>query len=172
MEGKTVAVLVEYNYEDLELWYPLLRFREAGATTFTLGPKAGNKYTGKHSYPVVCDRCIDDVSADDLDVLVIPGGWAPDYWRRDERFKKLCVDMDAAGKCVATICHGPWLLISAKVLSGRRMTCFHAIKDDCENAGAEWVDEEVVVDKNLVTSRVPNDLPAFCKAIIAVVTAA
>jgi protease I len=86
--------------------------------------------------------------------------------RRDERFKKLCVDMDAAGKLIGTICHGPWLLISAKILTGRKLTCFVAIKDDVENAGAEWVDEEVVVDRNLVTSRVPNDLPAFMKALI------
>lgn len=75
MEGKNVAVLVEFNYEDLELWYPLLRFREEGANTFTVGPKAGMKYAGKHTYPVVCDRCIDDVTADDIDVLIIPGGW-------------------------------------------------------------------------------------------------
>ena len=171
MEGKNVAVLVEFNYEDLELWYPLLRFREAGANAFTVGPKAGMKYEGKHTYPVICDKCIDDVSAEELDVLIVPGGWAPDYWRRDERFKKLCVDMNAAGKLIGTICHGPWLLISAKILSGRRLTCFHAIKDDVENAGAEWVDEEVVVDKNLVTSRVPNDLPAFMRALIQLATA-
>ena len=91
---------------DLELWYPLLRFREAGANAFTVGPKGGMKYAGKHSYPCVCDRAIDDVTADELDVLIIPGGWAPDYWRRDDRFKKLCVDMDAAGKVIGTICHG------------------------------------------------------------------
>ena len=86
----------------------------AGANAFTVGPKGGMKYAGKHSYPCVCDRAIDDVTADELDVLIIPGGWAPDYWRRDDRFKKLCVDMDAAGKLIGTICHGPWLLISAK----------------------------------------------------------
>eukprot|EP00051_Salpingoeca_urceolata_P004755 m.67463 g.67463 ORF g.67463 m.67463 type:complete len:189 (-) comp13831_c0_seq1:1223-1789(-) len=163
-----VAILAEYNYEDLELQYPLLRLKEEGANVFTVGPKAGVKYTGKHGYPCVSDKSIDDVLAENLDGLIIPGGFAPDYWRRDERFKKLCRDMDEGGKLVATICHGPWLLISAKILRGRTATCFSAICDDVENAGATYVqDEPVVVDRNLITSRTPSDLPMFLKAIIA-----
>jgi len=108
------------------------------------------------------------LQADDLDGLIIPGGFAPDYWRRDARILALVRDMDAAGKLLASICHGPWVLISAKVIRDRHVTCFVAIKDDVENAGANYSDSAVVVDKNIVTSRLPKDLPEFCKAIITV----
>lgn len=166
LNGKKVAVLVENQYQELEVWYPLLRLREAGAETFTVGKEAGKTYTSKVGYPVVADRAFESVSATGLDALVVPGGYAPDILRRYPEVLKLVRDMDAAGKVVAAICHAGWVLCSAGIVKGRRATCFFAIKDDLVNAGARYVDEEVVVDSNLITSRIPADLPAFCREII------
>ena len=163
---KCVAILVEFNYEDLEVWYPLLRFREEGMDTFTVGPEALKMYQSKKGYPCKSDKGIDEVSADQIDVLIIPGGFAPDYWRRDDRFVSLVKKMDEMGKVIGSICHGPWLLCSARILKDRRVTCFCSIKDDVINAGGIYEDTCVVVDRNLVTSRVPTDLPDFCKAIL------
>lgn len=164
---KKIAVLLEFNYEDLEVWYPLLRLREAGYETFTVAPEKGKTYTSKHGYPCTSDRSIDEVTAESLDGLVIPGGWCPDYLRRDKRVVDLVRKMVASDKMVAAICHAAWVLCSAKCIKDRRMTSFIAIKDDIENAGAIYEDAAVVVDRNLVTSRTPSDLPDFCKAIIA-----
>ena len=163
---KRIGILLEFNYEDLEVWYPLLRFREEGMETFTVAPAAGKTYTSKKGYPCVSDREISSVTPQDLDVLIIPGGWAPDYWRRDHRFVELVRSAYELGKPVAAICHGAWMLCSAQVLSGKRATCFHSIKDDVINAGGKYEDSAVVVDGNLITSRVPSDLPQFCKAIL------
>jgi protease I len=171
LKGKKVAVLVENMYQELEVWYPLLRLREAGAETFTVGKEAGKTYTSKVGYPVVADRAWDSVSAGELDALVVPGGYAPDILRRYPEVLKLVRDVDAAGKVVAAICHAGWVLCSAGILKGRRATCVSAIKDDLVNAGARYADEEVVVDGNLVTSRIPTDLPAFCREIIRVLAA-
>jgi len=166
MAPKRVGVLVEFNYEDLEVWYPLLRLREAGYETFTIAPEKGKSYNSKHGYPCKADYSIDEVTNKPLDALVIPGGWCPDYLRRDQRFLDLIKTMMAANKPVAAICHGAWMLCSAKCLTGRRLTCFVAIKDDVENAGGTFEDAAVVVDRNLITSRTPSDLPQFCKAIL------
>jgi len=166
LSGKRAAVLVENYYQEMEVWYPLLRLREAGAEVFTAGPERGATYKSKLGYPAKADRGIDEVSAQDFDALVIPGGWAPDYLRRNPKFIQLVREADAAGKPVAAVCHGAWLLCSADVLRGRRATCFFSIKDDVIHAGGDYVDEEVVVDGNLITSRKPDDLPAFCRAII------
>jgi len=163
---KKIGILVEFNYEDLEVWYPLLRLREAGHETFTIGPVAGTVYNSKHGYPCKADRSIDQISADVLDGLVIPGGWCPDYLRRDKRFVDLVKNMVDAKKPVGAICHGAWMLCSAKCISGRRLTSYIAIKDDVENAGGSYEDAAVVVDGNLVTSRVPSDLPQFCAALL------
>lgn len=167
LNGKTVAILVENLYQELEVWYPLLRLREAGARVLTVGQEAGQTYTSKHGYPVVADQAFSQVSAAELDALVIPGGYAPDILRRYPKALDLVRDMNAAGKIVAAICHAAWVLCSAGILKGRRATCFFAIKDDLIHAGASYVDEEVVVDGNLITSRKPDDLPAFCRGIIA-----
>ena len=167
LNGKTVAILVENLYQELEVWYPLLRLREAGARVVTVGQEACQTYTSKHGYPVTADRALAQVSAGELDALVIPGGYAPDILRRYPKALDLVRDMNAAGKIVAAICHAAWVLCSAGILKGRRATCFFAIKDDLINAGASYVDEEVVVDGNLITSRKPDDLPAFCREIIA-----
>jgi len=167
LEGTAVAVLVEDLYEDLELWYPVYRLREEGASVALVGPEAGKTYASKHGYPVQTDRAAKDVSADEFDAVIIPGGYAPDRMRRDPAMVQLVADAVKAGKTVAAICHGGWMLCSAGVLEGRRVTGFFAIKDDLTNAGAQWVDEEVVRDGTLITSRQPDDLPAFLRSIIA-----
>ncbi|HHS98417.1 MAG TPA: type 1 glutamine amidotransferase [Chloroflexi bacterium] len=166
LTGKRIAVLAENNYQDLELWYPLLRLREEGAEVKVVGSGSADTYTSKHGYPVQVDVSADEVSADDFDGVVIPGGYAPDLLRRYPAVLELVRTLFEQGKVVAAICHAGWVLISAGVLKGRRVTSFFAIKDDLVNAGAEWVDQEVVRDGNLITSRMPSDLPAFCRAII------
>ena len=170
LSGKKVAILVDNIYQEMEVWYPLYRLREAGAAVVTVGATAGATYTSKLGYPVHCDKSYDEVSAAELDGVVIPGGYAPDHIRRHAKANQLVRDMDAQGKLVASICHAAWVLCSADILKGRKATCFFAIKDDVIHAGAHWVDAEVVVDRNLVTSRKPDDLPAFCRAMIAVLT--
>jgi protease I len=170
LKGKRIAVLVDEYYQELEVWYPLYRFREAGAEVVVVGAKAGETYASRLRYPVVADKSYDDVKAADFDGVVIPGGYAPDIIRRYPRACQFVRDMDAQGKLVASICHGGWMLCSAGILKGRKATCFFAIKDDLVNAGALYEDAEVVVDRNLVTSRKPDDLPAFCRASIAVLT--
>ena len=167
LTGKRVAVLAENNYQDLELWYPLLRLREEGVEVRVIGTGSATTYTSKHGYPVTVDAAADEVSAADFDGIVIPGGYAPDLMRRSPAMVGLVRDAFQQGRVVAAICHAGWVLVSAGVLKGRRVTSFFAIKDDMVNAGAEWVDEEVVQDGNLITSRTPPDLPAFCRAIIA-----
>jgi len=167
LEGKRVAVLAEEMYQELELWYPLLRLREAGAEVKVIGTGSAETYGSKHGYPVTVDASADEVSADDFDAVIIPGGYAPDRMRRYPALVNFVREMNAQGKVVAAICHAGWVLVSADILKGRRATCFFAIKDDLVNAGATYLDQEVVVDGNLITSRTPDDLPAFCRAIIA-----
>jgi protease I len=166
MSGKRVAVLVEQQYQEMEVWYPVYRLREAGCTVTLVGPEAGKTYASKLGYPVKADAAAGSVSAADFDALVIPGGFAPDYIRRSEAMLKLTRDLAAASKPVAAICHGPWVLCSTPVLRGRTVTGFHSIKDDLVNAGATYVDREVVVDGNIITSRKPDDLPAFAAALL------
>jgi protease I len=171
LKGKHVAVLAEDLYEDLELWYPVYRFREAGAKVTILGGGAGG-YTSKHGYPVTPDATAEKVRASDFDAVIIPGGYAPDRMRRHQAMVDLVRDLFAGGKVVAAICHGGWMLVSADVLRGKKATCFFAIKDDLVNAGAKYEDREVVRDANLITSRKPEDLPAFCRTIIHALTKA
>jgi protease I len=170
LHGKRIAVLVDNLYQEMEVWYPIYRMREAGAEVITVGAEAGKTYTSKLGYPVTADRAYDTVDGNGFDGIIVPGGFAPDHIRRHPKANQLVADMNAQGKLVAAICHGPWVLCSAHgMLKGRRVTSFFAIKDDVINAGAHWEDAEVVVDGNLVTSRKPDDLPAFCQAAISVV---
>lgn len=171
LQGKRVAILVDNVYQEMEVWYPYYRLKEAGAEVVTVGAQAGATYTSKLGYPVACDRSYDQVKAADFDGVVVPGGYAPDHIRRHPAALKFVKDLDREGKLVASICHAAWVLCSAGVLRGRKATSFFAIKDDVIHAGATWVDEEVVVDGNLVTSRKPDDLPAFCRAAIQVLAA-
>jgi len=166
LEGRRAAVLVEQQYQEMEVWYPVYRLREAGCQVTLVGPEAGQTYPSKLGYPAKSDKAARDVSADDFDAIVVPGGFAPDFLRRHDAVPKLVGAMAEQGKVVAAICHGPWVLCSTQALKGKRATCFFAIKDDVINAGARYVDAEVVRDGNLITSRKPDDLPAFLQAII------
>src|SRR5258708_39532607 len=166
LQGKRAAVLVEQAYQEMEVWYPLYRLREAGCKVTLVGPEAGKEYPSKLGYPAKSDKAAKDVKAADFDILVIPGGFAPDYLRRSEAILRLVSDMAEQGKVVAAVCHGPWVLCSTQALKGRKATCFFAIKDDVINAGAKYTDAEAVRDGNLITSRKPDDLPAFMQNVI------
>ena len=167
LNGKRVAVLVEKLYEDLELWYPVLRLREAGAAVTIVGPKAGESYASKHGYPAKADASAADVRAGDFDAIVIPGGYSPDHMRRSKAMIQLVGDASDLGKVLAAICHGPWMLCSTSALRGKRATGFFSIRDDVVNAGGHWEDAACVRDGNIVTSRTPDDLPAFMQGIFA-----
>jgi protease I len=167
LKGQRAAVLVEQQYQELEVWYPVYRLREAGCKVSLVGPEADKNYPSKLGYPAKSDVAADKVSADDFDLLVIPGGFAPDFMRRTEAMIRLVSDMAEQGKPVAAICHGVWMLCSTQALKGKKSTCFFAIKDDVINAGANYVDQEVVRDGNIITSRKPDDLPAFMQTLIA-----
>jgi protease I len=166
LEGKKVAILAEDLYEDLELWYPYYRLKEAGAEVRIVGSGRAPSFNSKHGYPAKPDLDVKEARVGDFDAVVIPGGYSPDLMRRSEAMVGFVRDMDAAGKTVAAICHAGWMLVSAGIVRGRRATCFFSIRDDLKAAGAEYVDEPVVVDRNLVTSRMPADLPQFSQAII------
>jgi protease I len=166
MAGKKIAILAEDLYEDLELWYPYYRLLEAGAEVKIVGSGRAESFKSKHEYPVVPDLSIENTKATDFDGVVIPGGYSPDLMRRKPAMVDFVREMDKAGKPIAAICHAGWMLISAGIVKGRRATCFFSIKDDLVAAGAIYVDEAVVVDRNLITSRRPADLPKFVPAII------
>ena len=167
LTGKRVAILAENIYQDLELWYPLLRFQEEGAQVVVVGSGSAKVYHGKFGYPVEADKTAQEVKAAEFDAVVIPGGYAQDHMRRYPAMVSLVREAFLQGKVVAAICHGGWMLASAQILTGKTVTSFFAIKDDLVHAGADFVDVEVAVDGNLITSRKPEDLPAFCRAIIA-----
>jgi protease I len=162
--GKHVICLVDEEFEDLELWYPIYRAREEGAIVHLVGPEKGKTYHGKYGVPATTDFSFDDVRSEDYDGILVPGGWAPDKLRRYEQVLQLIREMDAAGKPIGHICHAGWVLISAKILKGRKVTSTPGIRDDMENAGASWIDEPVVVDGHIVSSRRPPDLPVYAKA--------
>ena len=167
LEGKRIAVLAEDHYEDLELWYPLIRMREAGAQVDVVGMPGVDAYHSKHDYLVKVDVAVDEVVPDDFDAVIIPGGYAPDLMRRHQAMLNFVRGIFENGDIVAFICHAGWVPISAGIVEGKTVTSFYAVKDDLVNAGADWVDEEVVQDGNLISSRTPADLPAFCRTIIA-----
>jgi protease I len=166
LAGKRVAIFVEELYEDLELWYPYYRLLEAGAEVKIVGSGRSDSFKSKHGYPATPDVSIDATSAADFDAVIIPGGYSPDHMRRKPAMVEFVRAMDKAGKPIAAICHAGWMLVSAGIVKGRRATSFFSIKDDMVAAGARYVDEAVVIDGNLITSRSPKDLPQFVPAII------
>jgi protease I len=172
LEGKRILIIVGDIYEDLELWYPKLRMEEAGAAVTVAGPEAGKTYGGKNGYPCTSDSALIDMREPDFDGLIVPGGFMPDKLRRDPQLLALVKAFADAGKLVAAICHGGWIPISAKIYDGVRVTGSPGIKDDLENAGAIWEDAPVVVDRHFVSSRKPDDLPAFCRGILQVMEGA
>ena len=167
LKGKTVVVLVENLYNDFEFWYPKYRLQEAGATVIVAGLEKGKTYKSKAGLEAVTDAAFVDIAPKSIDAVIIPGGYAPDIMRRHKACLDLVRNADAAGKIIAFICHAGWVPISAGIVKGRKLTSFSAIKDDLVNAGALWEDAPAVVDGNFVTSRVPDDLPAFMAAVVA-----
>lgn len=165
-QKKRIAILVEDLYQVLEVWYPLLRLKEDGIEVQMIGTGSKNVYGSKEGYPAKVDVSIEEVNSKDFDGVIIPGGFAPDFLRRYEKVIRFVKELNNGGKIVAAICHGGWLLVSAGILKGRKATCFFAIKDDLIAAGADYRDEEVVVDQNMITSRKPDDLPAFVVEIL------
>ncbi len=166
MAVKKVAIMVDEMYQVIEVWYPYYRFVEAGLEVNLVAAEAKKQYHSKEGYPCVSGIAAGLARVGDYDCLVVPGGFAPDFMRRDAGVIKFANDMVIAGKVIAAICHGGWLLCSTEAYRGKKATCFMAIKDDIKNAGAEYIDAECVVDGNLITSRKPDDLPAFCTAIL------
>ncbi len=162
---KTLLTFVDDFYEDLELWYPKIRLEEDGYS-MRLAALTVKSYVGKHGYPAVADALISELHSNDFCGLLIPGGFMPDKLRRDPKVLSLTREFFGQGKLVAFICHGGWIPISAKILSGKRATGSLGIKDDLENAGAVWSDEPVVVDGNLISSRTPRDLAPFAAAMV------
>ena len=168
LAGKRAAIMVGPQFEDTEALYPLYRLREAGARVAVIGSEAGASVPGKKGHELEIEQAAGELSADDLDLLVIAGGYGPDKLRTDEGVLELVRDLNESGKPIAFICHAGWVPASAGIVEGRRVTSVQAIADDLRNAGAAWEDSEVVVDANLVSSRRPDDLPAFMRATIEV----
>jgi len=164
--GMRIAILAESDYEDLELWYPLLRLKEAGHDVTIIGTGSNEEYFSKHGYEVKVDVPITAARPENFDGVIIPGGWAPDKLRRYPQINGFVRKMFENGKIVGSICHGGSVLVSAGILKGMKVTSVVAIKDDLINAGARYKDEAVVVDRNLITSRKPSDLPAFMREIL------
>lgn len=165
LKDKNIAIFIEDLYEDMEFWYPYYRMKEELANIVVIGPEI-ETYKGKNGVPAKSDKPIHDEDAGDYHALIIPGGYSPDRMRRKPEMIEFVKEMNDQRKIVAAICHAGWMLISAGIIKNKKVTSFFSIKDDMINAGANWVDQEVVKDENIITSRNPGDLPAFCKAII------
>lgn len=165
MTKKKVGVFIENTYQELEFWYPYLRLKEAGCEVTIIGPKE-TTYKSKLGYEVKAEMTAENALKHNFDALIIPGGYAPDLMRVCEPMVKLVQQTFEKKQVIAAICHAIWVPISAKIVSGKKATCYHTVRDDLQNAGGSYLDQSVVVDGNLITSRQPDDLPDFCKAII------
>ena len=163
---RKVAIMLAEQYQVIEVWYPYYRLKESGIDCDFIAAEANREYPSKEGYPCKSTVAAKNARIEDYSCMIVPGGFAPDFMRRSDDMIKLANDMVNASKTIAAICHGPWLLCSTKILKGKTATCFMALRDDVKNAGAKYVDEECVVDGNLITSRKPDDLPAFCVAIL------
>ena len=157
-------------YEDLELWIPKLRLIEEGAQVIIAGPQKDKIYKGKHGYPCLSDMTFEDINVKSFDGLVIPGGFAPDQLRRIPKVLEITRTFHKSKKLIAHICHGGWIPISAGIMKGYRCTSTPGLKDDLINSGAQWLDESLVIDRNMVSSRRPGDLPDFCRGILQVMS--
>lgn len=166
LKGKKIVLLAENFYQELELWVPYYRLKEEGAEVTIVGTGSSRTYTSKHGYPVDVNKEAREIDMSAYDGVVIPGGYAPDLMRRYPEMVKIVREAHHQGKMVAAICHAGWVLVSAGILKGKRVTGIFSIKDDLVNAGATYVDAEVVRDGNLITSRKPDDLPAFCREMV------
>lgn len=168
LQNHKVISLVDHDFDDLELWYPVLRLREEGAQVDLVGPEAKQTYIGKNGVPVESDYAFTDVNPEEYDAVIVPGGWAPDKLRRFSEVKEIVKHMKDNNKAIGEICHAGWVLISAGILEGKTVTSTPGIKDDMTNAGATWVNEAVVTDGQLVSSRRPPDLPEYLPELIKV----
>jgi protease I len=168
LQGKKVIQFVSDDFEDLELWYPVLRLREEGAKVDIVGDEANKKFIGKYGVPIESNLAFNDINPDDYDALLVPGGWSPDKLRRYDKVIEITRAMDKDQKPIGQICHAGWVLISANILKGKKVTSTPGIKDDMMNAGAEWLNEAVVVDGHLISSRRPPDLPDYMREFIKV----
>lgn len=168
MKGKRFIQLLENDFEDLELWYPVLYLRGEGAIVDLVATDKNKTYTGKYGVPAKADFAFGEVNPADYDGILVPGGWAPDKLRRYKEVIDMVRHMDKHRKPIGQICHAGWVLISAKILQGKTVTSTPGIKDDMVNAGAKWVDEAVITDGHLISSRRPPDLPFYLKAFLEV----
>jgi protease I len=168
LKGKTIGILVGPGYEDLEFWVPYMRMQEDGAEVKVIGTKAGGIYSSKSGgLSVESQIAANDITANQLDALLVPGGWAPDKLRRDKNILQLVQHMNAQEKILGFICHAGWVAASADICKGKRVTGSTGIKDDMQNAGAIWVDEPAFREGNLVWGRVVADIPDYCRELIA-----
>ncbi len=164
-KGK-IAILIDQLFQDSEVTDPKEKLEAVGFEVHLIGPNTQEEYVGKKNTKLKADKSIDNVNAKDYAGLVIPGGWAPDKMRMNLKMVKFVEDINVKKKPIACICHGGSMLVEADIVKGTRLTSYVSIRTDLINAGARWVDKEVVVDENLVTSRTPADLPAFCSEFI------
>ena len=163
-----IAILVENGFEDIELLYPYYRFQEAGYRVEVVGPEAGVVYSGKKGGSIKSNLTPEDVDLGEYAAVIVPGGWAPDRMRTKPGIVQLVRDANSKGLVIAAICHAAQLLVEADILRGRKLTCVRSVSTDVKNAGGEYLNQEVVVDGNLVTSRTPPDMPAWCRETLRV----
>jgi protease I len=168
LKGKRFLQLIDEAFEDLELWYPVIRMREAGAEVIVAGRESNRTFHGKYGLPAESDVSFSEVNPAEFDGVLIPGGWAPDKLRRYAEVLDIVRHMDSEDKVIGQICHAGWVLASADVLKNRKVTSVPAIRDDLVNAGAEWVDENIVTDGMMVSAQGPKDLPGYMSELIRV----
>ena len=165
-KNQKVAILIDQLYQDSEITEPREKLEGAGFKVDLIGPNTTEEYIGKKGTKLKADKSIEEVSHKDYIGVVIPGGWAPDKMRMNQKMVDFVFEMDMKNKPIASICHGGWMLVEANVVHGKRVTSYVSIRTDLINAGGRWVDKEVVVDLNLISSRTPADLPAFCAELL------
>lgn len=166
MSDKSIILLAEDEFEDIELLYPLLRLREEGIRVTVVGTGNKDSYTGKHGYTIDIDENANTIDANDYDGIIVPGGWAPDRLRTNIYIKRIISDMALNNKVIGCICHGASVLVSAKVVKGYKLTCVDSIIDDVINAGGDYTSEGNFVDRNIVSAKIPGNLPQFMKSIL------